>query len=322
MVFDRSKRPEGFDAPTALPRDDAEAARWQEANRKFWEATPMSYDWREDAGAYQWTPEFFDEIDRRFLESARKFLPWKNRPFDALIPFDELPRLDVLEIGVGLGTHAQLIAPHAKSYTGIDLTDRAIGATTARLAHRGITVPRSDSASSPPGSAPPRVSLLRMDAEQMAFPDASFDFIWSWGVIHHSSNTRRILEHMHRVLRPGGRATVMVYHRSAMRVWVTGALLRGVLLGEFLKGRTLHQITQDHTDGAIARYYKPREWAAFVGDLFHVERQRVYGMKEEVPIPGGRIKSALLKAVPDSVTRLGLNTLRQGSMLVAEMRKK
>ena len=34
----------------------------------------------------------------------------------------------------------------------------------------------------------------------MEFADNSFDFIWSWGVIHHSADTQRVLREMHRVL--------------------------------------------------------------------------------------------------------------------------
>ncbi|MBK7629848.1 MAG: class I SAM-dependent methyltransferase [Ignavibacteriales bacterium] len=59
--------------------------------------------------------------------------------------------------------------------------------------------------------------MLKMDAEALQFEDNSFDFVWSWGVIHHSSNTRKILEEIQRVLKPGGEAIIMVYHRS---IWV------------------------------------------------------------------------------------------------------
>jgi ubiquinone/menaquinone biosynthesis C-methylase UbiE len=56
-----------------------------------------------------------------------------------------------------------------------------------------------------------------LDAEQLALAEGSFVVFWSWGVIHHSANTRRILDEMHRVLRPGGSAVVMVYHRGFWR---------------------------------------------------------------------------------------------------------
>src|SRR5262245_1671861 len=116
---------EGFDRPTQLPRDDAQRQRWQDANRAWWESTPMRYDWRAGIGFEPGTEAYFREIDARFLSSVRKFLPWRTTPFEQLIPFTDLANRDVLEIGVGQGTHAQLIAPNAKSFTGIDLTTAA-----------------------------------------------------------------------------------------------------------------------------------------------------------------------------------------------------
>src|SRR5262245_61139013 len=99
----------GFDEPTQLPRDDAQRIQWQHVNKAWWEATPMRYDWRDEIRQPFGTKEYFEEIDRRFLTSAQKYLPSKKLPFDALIPFNELSDKDVLEIGVGHGTHAQLI---------------------------------------------------------------------------------------------------------------------------------------------------------------------------------------------------------------------
>ena len=112
----------GFDSPTQLPRDDTQRQQWQAANKAWWESTPMRYDWRDKIAAEPGSEAYFTEIDRRFLLSARKYMPWHNAPFDEVIPFDELQDKDVLEIGVGQGTHAQLLAPRCKSFTGIDLT--------------------------------------------------------------------------------------------------------------------------------------------------------------------------------------------------------
>jgi ubiquinone/menaquinone biosynthesis C-methylase UbiE len=156
------------------------------------------YDWREKLAEIPGSKEYFNEIDRRFLTSVRKYMPWRVVPFEELIPFDELRDKDVLEIGVGHGTHAQLISPRCRSFTGIDLTSRAAEMASKRLRLFNI-----------PGK------VLEMDAEQMSFPDGSFDFIWSWGVIHHSADTRRVLQEMNRVLRANA-STVMVYHRSML----------------------------------------------------------------------------------------------------------
>ena len=60
-----------------------------------------------------------------------------------------------------------------------------------------------------------RSRLLVTDAEHLPFRDASFDLVYSWGVIHHSPDTPAAVREIARVLRPGGRARVMIYqHRS------------------------------------------------------------------------------------------------------------
>src|SRR5262249_11963751 len=152
-------------------------------------------DWRATLGEEPGSVSYFREIDRRFLAAAHAFMPWRAIPFDTEVPFDELADKDVLEIGVGQGTHAELLAPRARSFVGIDLTIAA--AAMARKRFRLFNIPGS---------------IVQMDAERMGFRAESFDYIWSWGVVHQAADTPRVLKEMHRVLRPGGTCTVMVYY--------------------------------------------------------------------------------------------------------------
>lgn len=295
----------GFDGPTQLPRDNDERRNWQNANRAWWQATPMRYDWREEIAADAGSKAYFEEIDRRFFSSAANYLPPRQRPFDALIDFEGLESKDVLEIGVGHGSHAALIAARAKSFTGIDLTEAAAAMTRKRFEQFGI-----------PGT------IIQMDAEEMSFADGSFDLIWSWGVIHHSADTRRLLLEMHRVLRRGGTTTVMVYHHNWWNFGLIYGLVKGIAQGQLRKHRSLHRVVQAATDGAIGRYYSVHEWCELAGDLFHVESIRILGQKSDVIfLPAGRVKDGLQRALPDSAARLLTNNLRMGSFLVALMRK-
>jgi len=293
--------PAGFTAPTALPTGANEHDRWQQANREWWESHPMRYDWKEAIAGEEFSREFFTEIDRRFFSLVELYAPCRNIPFDWLIDFEALRDKDVLELGVGNGSHAQLLAQHAKSFRGIDLTEYAVASTSARLLAFGL-----------PGT------VCQMDAEQMQFPDDSFDVIWSWGVIHHSANTRRILEEMHRVLRPGGEAYVMVYHRTLWEYYIQGAIL-AVLSG---KPASIHASIQRRTDGAMARYYTQAEWRALVRDLFSVRKIRIYGKKTElVPLPAGKLKDHVVSAIPNSVSRFFTNKCEWGSFLVSRLEK-
>ena len=122
--------------------------------------------------------------------------PW-IRPF---ANFPSALNRDVLEIGVGMGAdHLEWAKALPRSLTGIDITDRAIRFTADRLRLYGLC------------------SDLRVaDAENLPFPDKSFDIIYSYGVLHHTPDTARAIQEVHRVLRPGGLAKIMIYHSRSL----------------------------------------------------------------------------------------------------------
>jgi ubiquinone/menaquinone biosynthesis C-methylase UbiE len=297
--------PNGFDSPIALPKDEAEERLWQDSNRSWWENHPMTYDWAGEFDFDEFTKEFYLEIDRRFFLGAKEYMPWNKIPFDSLIDFDSLRNKDVLEIGVGSGSHAQLLAHYSKSFTGIDITDYAVKSTSTRMQCFGYDA-----------------RILRMDAQQINFDDNSFDFIWSWGVIHHSSNTNKILAQMSRVLRPGGQAIVMVYHRSFFNYYIVKGLISGILQGDLFKAKSIHKTAQYWTDGAIARYYSAPEWKELCSKIFNVEEILVFGQKSGlIPLPPGKIKEFFLRLIPNPLGRFLTNECKMGEFLVAKLKK-
>jgi len=123
-----NKIPRGFESPVAEPTAP-DQTDWQNKNRSWWESNPMRYDWNASIVGAQFSREFFQEIDKRFFSAAAHYTPPSRYPFDELVPFDLLPSCDVLEIGVGNGSHAQLFALDCKSYVCIDLTAYAFAST-------------------------------------------------------------------------------------------------------------------------------------------------------------------------------------------------
>lgn len=294
-----------FNAAARLPGDAVQAGEWQESNRSWWEKNSMRYDWDEKVPYPEFSKEFYQEIDNRFFARVYDFFPWKEIPFDALIDFKSLADKDVLEIGVGNGSVAQLLAQHAGFFTGIDLTEYAIKSTKKRLELVGIGA-----------------HIEKMDAERLGFSDNSFDFVWSWGVIHHSSNTNKILGEIQRVLRPGGKAVVMIYHRGWWNYYVIGTIFRGILKGGFLKYGSLHNVMQANTDGAIARYYTTKEWRSALEKNFVIEDMFVCGSKTDLlPLPAGKIKNFLMRLLPNPLNRFLTRRLKYGSFLVSVFRK-
>ena len=301
----KSGVPAGFDNPIALPSTPAEERAWQEANREWWEQHPMRYDFSESLGVEEFSREFYEEIDKRFFADAATMIPSRKLPFDQLIDFESLKDKDVLEVGCGNGSHAQLLTQHARSYTGIDLTSYAVKSTTQRLSYLDVAG-----------------QIRQMDAERMDFPDQSFDFIWSWGVIHHSANTRQIIKEMHRVLRPGGEALIMVYHRSFWSYRVFTGLIAGIAHGHLFRTKSFHEASQMMTDGAIARLYTSPEWKTLVSDLFEVRNVRILGSKAGlVPLPPGRLKRGLMSLIPNPASQFLNNRMKFGTFLFSTLRK-
>lgn len=125
--------------------------------------------------------------------------------------FDRARGKRILEIGVGLGADHQRFAQAGADLAGIDLTERAVEHTARRLAAFGLSS-----------------RLAVGDAERLDFPDDSFDLVYSWGVLHHSPDTSKAVSEVRRVLKPEGRANVMIYHARSMvgyMLWIRYALL-------------------------------------------------------------------------------------------------
>ena len=289
-IFSKDKA-EGFQRAVS-PRTEREKEAWQNANKNWWQTNPMRYDFFENAiDVPEYSPDFFREVDRRFLRSVKIAFPWKTIPFDNFIDFDQLKSQDVLEIGVGIGTHAEILSSNAKSYTGIDLTEYAVNATRKRLEVFGRNG-----------------RVLQMDAEKMDFPDASFDFVWSWGVIHHSSDTEKILEEVHRVLKPGGKFTFMVYHESIWNTFVRGWLYYGLIKGGLFRGKSAHKLIHENTDGALARYYTLPGLKEQVNRKFQIQSITLLGNKLQlIPMKYGPLKESISSLIPNPLGRFITN---------------
>jgi SAM-dependent methyltransferase len=152
-----------------------------------------------------------------------------------LAKFAEARGKRVLEIGVGLGADHQQFAEAGAELYGVDLTPRAVAQTRQRFAVMALTS---------------RLSVG--DAENLCFPDETFDLVYSFGVIHHSPDTPRCVREIHRVLKPGGKARVMIYHRWSLvgfMLWIRYALLT------LRPWRSLDRIYSDHLESPGTKAY-------------------------------------------------------------------
>ncbi len=216
--------------------------------------------------------------------------------------FDKAKNLRVLEVGCGLGTDGAQFAKAGADYTGIDLTEAAVNLARRRFELFNL-----------PGAF--RVA----DAEGLDFPDNSFDVVYSHGVLHHTPDTAGAIREIHRVLKPGGRALVMLYHRNSYNYRINISLLRragvhllrwnsGVKLVHLLTGEQEDSLREharqlrsesnylggqeflnQNTDGAgnpLARVYSRDEARKLFKDFSNIETRIYFLNKKWLPIVG------------------------------------
>jgi ubiquinone/menaquinone biosynthesis C-methylase UbiE len=108
----------------------------------------------------------------------------------------------------------------------------------------------------------------------LPFRDESFDVVYSNGVLHHTPDTAGAIREVHRVLRPGGTAKVMLYHRNSLNYWGDIVLRRGVVRGDFLRGQSVAEIMSrivefsSHDARPLVKVYSRKE----ARDLFSLFR--------------------------------------------------
>ncbi|MDA0998532.1 MAG: class I SAM-dependent methyltransferase [Proteobacteria bacterium] len=124
----------------------------------------------------------------------------------------------VLEIGSGAGGHSALFAKYGAVMTSVDITNPRVRATQAKFDLMG------DHAAG--------CRAMEADAENLPFADASFDIVYSNGVLHHTRDTERAIAEVHRVLKPKGRAIVMLYCKDSWHYWINMFLCIGILMGK------------------------------------------------------------------------------------------
>jgi ubiquinone/menaquinone biosynthesis C-methylase UbiE len=281
-----------------LPMPES-ASNLKERVRAFWQANPCGVKF---ADAPPGTRKFYE-----LVEAHRYTKEW-HIPIAA--DFKSARGLRVLEIGCGLGTDGAQFAEAGADYTGVDLTEAAVELARKRFETFGTTG-----------------KFETADAEQLQFEDNSFDLVYSHGVLHHTPDTAKAIREVHRVLRPGGRAMVMLYHRDSYNYRINISMLRragahllrfdsGVRLAHLLTGEQIESLREhahrlktekesylapdeflsQNTDGAgnpLARVYSRAEARELFNDFSKVELRTYFLNKRWLPLLGSVLPRSL-----------------------------
>jgi ubiquinone/menaquinone biosynthesis C-methylase UbiE len=267
-------------------------AQLKERVRDFWQANPCGTKF---ADAEPGTRRFYE-----LVEEHRYRTEWH---IPEAADFVGTKGLKVLEIGCGLGTDGAQFATAGADYTGVDLTEAATHLARRRFELFNV-----------PGQ------FQTADAECLDFEDETFDLVYSHGVLHHTPDTAAAISEIHRVLKPRGRAVVMLYHRDSYNYRINISLLRragahllksdaGLKLVQLVTGEPVQSLREHasmiqsqeesylkpdeflnrNTDGAgnpLARVYSRREAQALFGSFANVKLKTYYLNKRWLPVLG------------------------------------
>ena len=271
----------------------------KERVRAFWQANPCGTKFTD---APPGTRLFYERV-----EEHRYTKEWH---IPEAAGFNAARGLRVLEIGCGLGTDGAQFAQAGADYTGVDLTEAAVDLARRRFELFGLAG-----------------KFRTADAENLDFADESFDLVYSHGVLHHTPDTERAVGEVHRVLRMGGVAKVMLYHRDSYNYRVNIRMLRragahllktevGLKLVHRLTGEPVDSLREharhiredaqsylapgeflsQHTDGAgnpLARVYSRREALELFKDFKEVELRTYFLNKRWLPLLGSMLPRAM-----------------------------
>jgi len=146
---------------------------------------------------------FFLEIEKQRYQKHPRILYYAD--------FKSYRLKRVLEIGCGIGTDGIQFSKHGALYTGVELTEEGSRIAKERFKLFGQ-----------PGE------IIKLNAEELPFPDNHFDHVYSFGVIHHSPHPEKIVSEIYRVLKPGGTINIMLYNRTSFYYLIEVKLIRKI----------------------------------------------------------------------------------------------
>ena len=221
------------------------------------------------------TREYFDEVERaRYQEYA----PWMPE----LMGFDQFAGARLLEVGCGMGSDLLQFARGGAVCTAIDLTPRSIAITRERFALYGE-----------------KANFMIADSERLPLSANSFDVVYSNGVLHHTPDTAGAIREVHRVLKPGGIAKVMLYYKHSFNYWGEMILHRGVLGGELFRGRSPEEIMSRwveysaHGATPLVKAYSRKQALDLFRSFAEIKIDVEQLLRSEIPVVGRLIPGSL-----------------------------
>lgn len=173
-----------------------------------------------------------------FFEDLTEYRFDKLRYLPKVVDFKGYRDKKILEIGCGVGIDLLKFAKEGASVVGIDLAEKSIDLARKNFSFGGVDG-----------------EFIRMDGEKTTFEDGTFDMVYAHGVIQYTDDAQGMVNEIHRVLKPGGEAVMMVYNRIS---WLN-------FLSKLMK------VELEHEDAPVLKKYSIKEFKSLLGDFSSVK---------------------------------------------------
>ncbi|QDT47940.1 Ubiquinone biosynthesis O-methyltransferase [Symmachiella dynata] len=121
---------------------------------------------------------------------------------------EDLSGLRVLDAGCGGGRYSKIVGEAGAKVIGADHST-AVEKAAQLCGHL------------------PDVNFVQADLKKLPLEPASFDFVFSIGVMHHDADTRAVFDSVAKFVKPGGKMAVWLYRRNQWwQEWINDALRR------------------------------------------------------------------------------------------------
>lgn len=202
-----------------------------------------------------------ESMDKReflnLLSNLEKMFQKRRHLAVTEMPIKNISGMEILDVGSGAGAHLALLALHGAKVIATDITFDRVVATKKKLA----MIDNSD-----------EYFALQADAEELPFRDDSFDIVFSNGVLHHLPNTDTAIGEIFRVLKPNGKAIIMIYAKHSFYYWIGLFLYQGIIRGNLFRhpnylGRVTEWMSQKKrtADNPITKVFTGKD----IKSLFH-----------------------------------------------------
>jgi len=124
------------------------------------------------------------------------------------MPLVDLSGLRVLDAGCGGGRYSKIAGEAGAKVIGADHST-AVEKAAQLCGHL------------------PDVNFVQADLKKLPLEPASFDFVFSIGVMHHDADTRAVFDSVAKFVKPGGKMAVWLYRRNQWwQEWINDSLRR------------------------------------------------------------------------------------------------